>query len=305
VLNVSNSNSNSNSNRWTTYLQQALWCSLLVSPLALAADNPPVAVDDVASRFVWAGKLILRSQPDSKSAEIGRVPYGAKVVLQPDAAPLIRHQEILFTLQNGATAKAGSGNVILDGNWRHVHYQEQDGWLFDGYLSRYPAPPVSSGENDAIELEHAKRVFGDKASFKWVKGESKVTDSYRLLQKHGAFCPLSWCSRDVQKSASEYTWQYTEFKQGGTYESVSLYDGGGAGNIDFKNLPLTFNEALLWLRRFSALHPTGAGVVGTGVFTPGRRVEIGPTEEEAGSISFTSTVDCAADKCTIHEDASD
>lgn len=266
----------------------------LLSHVLQAADaasaNTVAFTPSATTRYVWVDKLIIRAQPDSKSAEVARLSLGAEVTLQQDSASLVKRQETIFKLVSSETSKTPAINVTLDGNWQHVSAQGHDGWVFDGYLSRYPAPRSAKGAEGA-DADVAKLICGPAKTQKWKLGDSKKSPAYRIMHQHGK----------LEKDATEYEWEYDEFQNGCTDETVAQYDGGGDGSSDFKNLPLTFNEALLFYRRLFFAHDGNV----SGTFEPGHRLEILPNDHDAEAIGFDDIIECAADKCSISQSHND
>jgi hypothetical protein len=95
-------------------------------------------IDSIAqtSRFkdgetinVWATSgLNMRDKPDAKATKIATIPYGAKVVVQPNIGVKIPFEVEEF---KGFTVK---------GYWILVKYGNTEGFVFDGFLSQLPAP---------------------------------------------------------------------------------------------------------------------------------------------------------------------
>lgn len=78
---------------------------------------------------VWATSgLNMRDKPHAKATKLISIPYGAKVVVQPNIGVKIPFEVEEF---KGFTVK---------GLWLLVKYGDKEGFVFDGFLSRLPAP---------------------------------------------------------------------------------------------------------------------------------------------------------------------
>jgi hypothetical protein len=87
---------------------------------------------------VWATSgLNMRDKPDAKATKIAAIPYGAKVVVLPNIGVKIPFEVEEF---KGFSVK---------GLWLLVKYGDKEGFVFDGFLSRLPAPK----KNDSLGLE--------------------------------------------------------------------------------------------------------------------------------------------------------
>lgn len=77
-------------------------------------------LSDLSAVTISAG-LKMRKQPDPKSEQVGIIPYGKKIKV----------------LQRTRTSFSSDG---ISGNWVLAEYNQVKGYIFDGYLSRLPAP---------------------------------------------------------------------------------------------------------------------------------------------------------------------
>ncbi len=81
---------------------------------------------------VWAQSgLNMRDKPDAKATKITTIPYGAKVIVQPNIGVKIPFEVEEFK------------GFIVKGYWLLVKYGDTEGFVFDGFLSRLPAPESS------------------------------------------------------------------------------------------------------------------------------------------------------------------
>lgn len=276
----------------------------LAALVCLAFSAQVFAADGNDVRYVWANSLVLRAQADGKSAEIARLPYGTAVTLVAETAPPVPRREVLFKLSKSAEASGAAmpdAEVAFDGAWRHVRAQSGEGWVFDGYLSRYPTrrlSPDPNKEDDEDEGAFAQRVFGAKLSYKWKTGDSKKSEDYRAL--------IRQTKMTDKQTREEVNWEYAEFKTGGSYRMFSNQADGGmyTSSIDLKDLPLTYGEALLWVKQFGGFYAIGGkgnGVFGkfAGKLDPGKHLEIGPADDDDSGFGFSRRVDCTATSCSI------
>ncbi|HEX7641068.1 MAG TPA: SH3 domain-containing protein [Burkholderiaceae bacterium] len=265
----------------------------------LSLCTPVFAAESSDTRYVWANSLVLRAQADGKSAEVARLPYGTAVTLLADTAPAVPRREVLLRLLKSADTPGAE--VALDGTWRHVRAQDGEGWVFDGYLSRYPTRRLSSNRNkedDEDEGSFARRLFGAKLTYKWKTGDSKKGEDYRALIRETKMTD--------KQTREEVTWEYAEFKSGGSYSKLSNRADGGmyASSIDFKDLPLTYGEALLWVKQFGGFDVIGGkgnGAFGkfAGKVESGKHLEIGPADDDDSGFGFSRRIDCAGAACSI------
>lgn len=260
-----------------------LICFAAVLPAAAQAQAEPAG----EARYVWASNLIMRATPDAKGKEVARLPYGTKVLVPADAAPPVAHRETLTTLH--ASAAHPAADVVLDGNWRQVQAQGKAGWVFDGWLSRYPAPGNAKSPEayDDAEIAYAAQVFGVAHAWQWKNGDGKKSDAYRVMRR-------KW-KLDENKGASEIYWTRVEFKLGGAAEMGRIMGDGATENLALEGMPLTFNEALLWWHHFRFF-------TGSGVFEPGHKLDAGPTDEESDALGFDRIIECGKQTCDIKRD---
>lgn len=255
--------------------------------LCLAAAAQAQSSSEV--RYVWASKLILRTAPGARSAEIVRLPYGAKVALLPSPAPLLAHKEIVGQLR--ASQAHHAADITLDGYWRQIDAAGKQGWVFDGYLSRYPAPgpDKSMGDFDDEEMLYAARIVGVARSWQWQKRDGKSAPSYKVMRQY-------W-KLDDDFNPTDIYWTRAEYKLGGSAEYGLIMGDMTSSMLTFKGLPLTFNEALLWQLHFQPLS-------GTGAFLPQRSLHIGPADDDSG-VAFGRSIDCNGRTCDISRTMAD
>ena len=141
-------------------------------------------------------------------------------------------------------------------------------------------------------------MFGVKEAYKWQSGDSKTTADYRMMRVHTKL-------KD-KETGQEVTWEYVVFKSGGSYEMFNHRpeDGMYLANVDFKELPLTYGEALLWLKQFRGFESVGGDNVNgvgklSGQVEPGRHLELGPAPDDNSGFGYGSTLDCTPTACSL------
>jgi len=121
------------------------------------------------SIFVWASSLNMREGPGPNTKIIGKVPYGAAVVVVDDSIGLVAYKFKAVaedTLDSGEKTKP----FYLHGFWVKVNFDGTAGYVFDGYLSKVKTFPV-----------YQKNHFNDidkwaKNTFRLEKKITKLTD---------------------------------------------------------------------------------------------------------------------------------
>jgi len=265
---------------------------------AHAQTNASTTQQPDAPRYVWASGLNLRAEPDAKGKSITRLPYGAAVTLRPVTAPVVAHKETLFKLK--AEPDSPAADVTLEGNWVPVRFQEQDGWVFDAYLMRYPAPVFPKDKDSEFELKFAKKIFGVQRTQAWAGTAAKTGESYRTMRKMHPTLKDEELFQDAD-------WNYIDFKNGAHYERL-VYQASGiafASDDTFSNLPMSFNEAVVWAVQFGYFNKDSDSGSATGFdkfsgeFQAGRRLHVGPGETFPEGFAFGRLIECAQQTCSI------
>lgn len=159
---------------------------------------------------VWAVHgLSLRSGPSTGHAKRAMLPYGAKITVLDS----VRVKSLSVKEYPGYTIR---------GHWTKVRFDTLEGYVFDGYLSHYPALRSNGGGNFEDFVTWATREFG-------------TPKKQKLELESDKPC------KDCSDSREIYT-----FKNGVVYE---LHAGAGDGGwtAPYYQLPgLSFEEAFLW-----------------------------------------------------------
>jgi Bacterial SH3 domain len=120
---------------------------LLQSVLMVAQSS---RFKDDETIHVWASSgLNMRSKPDAKAEKIATIPYGAKVVVLPNIGVKIPFEVEEFK------------GFVVKGYWLLVKYENTEGFVFDGFLSRLPAPNKSKNKSLLTYLEKEIGKIGD------------------------------------------------------------------------------------------------------------------------------------------------
>lgn len=129
--------------------------------------------------FVWAKSgLTLRAAPDFKAEKIITLPYGTVVKTHFDKYrdKNIAEIEIAVVQPYRLEGKNYPGYKIT-GLWVQVTAKGKTGYVFDGYLSKYPPVLAGKGGNREYWDDYLLRAFGKSCT-------SKDTTQYRHVPKY-------------------------------------------------------------------------------------------------------------------------
>ena len=128
---------------------------------------------------------VVRDKPDAKATKVATIPYGAKVIVQPNIgikAPF-EVEEIK--------------GFVVKGYWLLVKYGNTEGFVFDGYLSRLPAPIPT--EQD-LAMETYLNVQVGKVGKKYdIQIYDKATNKYRMATQNEKIDEKE-ISKDISKN---------------------------------------------------------------------------------------------------------
>lgn len=123
-----------------TFPKIILWCLLLFLPVLCLKATPDnsrlkaMATKPAGTYFILAPSgLNLRATSDPGSKKIMTIPYGAKITL---------------------LTPASASDMMVDnfpGGMAKVRYNNQEGYVFDGYISRFPAPEKQQDVKKYVE----------------------------------------------------------------------------------------------------------------------------------------------------------
>ncbi|MFK8009772.1 MAG: SH3 domain-containing protein [Saprospiraceae bacterium] len=173
--------------------------------LILTLLFPSFGVSDYKSNddlYVWAiSGLNLRTQPDAKSSKIINIPYGEKVKIID--TQINQHH---FSYMMSQSNKYGNSVAWeIDGYWVQVKYGNEEGYVFDGYLGKFPTITTSAEEIPYLTLETFK-AYG-KEHWGGLKNEKKET-----------MLDFDDNARDPDKGRSSS--YFLTFKNGSSYKNV-------------------------------------------------------------------------------------
>lgn len=126
--------------------------------LCPAYSNDIVTYSTGENLHIWAiSGLNLRTEPNAKSTKVANIPFGARVKVvdsQPHTHPFS------YTMVKSKTHDK-LVEWIVDGYWVKVEYQDQTGYVFDGYLGKLPVITDSPEHIPYFNLVHIK-AYGAK-----------------------------------------------------------------------------------------------------------------------------------------------
>ncbi len=171
-------------------------------------------------RYVWAESgLNLRTAPNVNAEKVNNIPFGAHVTLVEDAE---MHP---FTYKMAASKTA---ECRINGHWVKVAYNGQTGYVFDGYLSKFPTITESPQQHPGFQLD-LLREYGKKHWGGLDKAEETSTINYASY------------SIDPDKGRSSF-YKLT-FQNGSYYETIEE-SFSGTQRIFIKDVSLA--EAFLF-----------------------------------------------------------
>jgi hypothetical protein len=136
--------------------------TLFISTICLLVLNQARAIryyNEGDTIYVWAQSgLVLRDAPDLQSKKIGSLPFGTMVIpkMHKETDGIETSIEVIpsciYEGQNYSGYK-------IPGNWVQVSANGKIGYVFDGFLSKYP-PPNSQDRKERSIDNYLTRVFG-------------------------------------------------------------------------------------------------------------------------------------------------
>lgn len=136
-----------------TYSYMRLLFTLVLFAYASSAFGQPArsafykSYKTGSTLYVWAKSgLNLRAKADMNGAVVGRVSWGDAVTVVTDANAVVP-----FTYDN------------IHGEWVKVRWKEKEGYLFNGYLSRYAVMTADAASPHDGLIAYLKKVFSVKS----------------------------------------------------------------------------------------------------------------------------------------------
>lgn len=158
--------------------------------------------------FVWAKSgLILRAAPDFKADKIITLPYGTEVKTLSSKFRDEDISEIEVTVVQPYTFNGKNyPGYKIPGLWVQVTAQGKTGYVFDGYLSKYP--PILGGQSKNREYwdDYLSRAFGKSCVSRDTAKNRHVPKYDIVFYKNGA----SRQSRSVGDGVSAQTYMLPE-----------------------------------------------------------------------------------------------
>ncbi len=165
--------------------------------------------------YVWAlSGLNMRKLPDAKSEKMVALPYGTKVIVQSNIGIIVAHEVEEFK------------NFKVKSVWLLVKYGDQEGFVFDGYMSRLIAPQKTA---DNYLLTYLKKSVGKigKTEFIDFKGGKK-----RYLREEEI-------KKLLEAGAGEaYKVRFNTYFNKSIFYSLEVGQEGGLETFTFPNLSL-------------------------------------------------------------------
>ncbi|MBC6993674.1 SH3 domain-containing protein [Neolewinella lacunae] len=111
--------------------------------------------------MVWAeGGLSIRDTNSLSGQRMGVIPYGGKVIVKSTKLFRIHEEEIKLTSAFQGEDEPDYVEVSLSGKWVKVMYGDLEGYVFDGYLSKYAAPRILENRYSEGLHDYLSREFG-------------------------------------------------------------------------------------------------------------------------------------------------
>ena len=165
--------------------------------------------------YVWAYHgLNMRGAPSPGAAKLLAIPYGAKVI-------------VLDSIRVKSFSVKEYFDFRIKGHWSKVRFDTLEAWVFDGYLSRYPA------------LRHVKQ-HGSSVAI----GEDYLSYGSREwgLKQHKQFD----LNKNTPPSDTLTRRDIYQFKNGAVYEIRRGRNDGGWVKETFTIPAFSFEEAFLF-----------------------------------------------------------
>jgi Bacterial SH3 domain len=172
--------------------------------LPLAAINNYKAGDQLT--VLAKSGLTLRSAAESKAKKKSNLPYGTVVTVLKEGYKTVKHSSTEFK------------GYTINGYWVKVKAGDEEGWVFDGYLSKL---------NVDASTDEAKGVSADRDLFDALYNQTSPRKGDRKYNS---------------KAVGE---DYEQAYEDGTTLHVSYYEGGFSRVINFKK-SVSQEEAYLW-----------------------------------------------------------
>jgi len=123
-------------------------CLLVVSQSVVKAEK----------FYCWAmSGLLVRAQPIPDAKVLGKLDYGQQVEITPENIISGIYHKVLF-LPGATIEQETSENIYLEDYWVSISFNNMEGFVFRGYLSRWPTLKLEE-INGNINVENLKEYF--------------------------------------------------------------------------------------------------------------------------------------------------
>ena len=173
---------------------------------------------------IWAQSgLNMRNKPDAKAPKLTTIPYGAKVIVQPNIGVKIPFEVEEFK------------GFIVKGYWLLVKYGNTEGFVFDGFLSRLPAPLSLKNEKFENYFDTNFRKIGEKYNCRiYTENDEQGKSIDKCNDKSINYCAYS------QKYSLKIIYSASTCNEIGNYEVIEIEN-------------FTLYEGLFWVKLFYGL----------------------------------------------------
>ena len=178
--------------------------------------------------YVWARSgLNMRDSADIKAGKIQTLPFGTMVIVQDSKYPFEQETQKIRVINSRTIDGQKHPGYSLQGNWIKVITGDTEGYLFDGFLSKFQPLKI-----EEIELEGKMQLAAAEQIPEYFER------IYGKLKKFNATPTNKWQS--IQR---------TIFGNGATYEDIQ-YEVAGSEQIiipdmDLEEAYLFFNMCFL------------------------------------------------------------
>lgn len=108
--------------------------------------------------YCWAmSGLLVRTQPIPDAKVLGKLDYGQQVEITPENIHSGIFHKVLF-LPGATIEQETSESIYLEDYWVSISFNNMEGFVFRGYLSRWPTLKLEE-INGNIQVENLKEYF--------------------------------------------------------------------------------------------------------------------------------------------------
>jgi len=108
--------------------------------------------------YCWAmSGLLVRAQPFLDAKVLGKLDYGQQVEITPENIISGIYHKVLF-LPGATIEQETSESIYLEDYWVSISFNNMEGFVFRGYLSRWPTFKIKAKTGD-IQVENIKEYF--------------------------------------------------------------------------------------------------------------------------------------------------